>query len=127
MLLFTKNVRQRKTAADPKRNAQRLSRSYCVDIKLFQTNSSRFRVDKCGDSLICITCEVCEQLSSWYSYFLLQEYLESQGIEISKEEELPIDKYSEREYWKKKPVPHRTSTKLDTLRRFLEYDGKVLG
>ncbi|KAI8429918.1 hypothetical protein MSG28_000389 [Choristoneura fumiferana] len=55
-----------------------------------------------------------------------KEWLESQGIELSKEEELPEDQYSRKERWKKVPPPHREKKKDDPLRRFLEYDGKVL-
>ncbi|KAJ2946387.1 hypothetical protein O0L34_g12431 [Tuta absoluta] len=54
------------------------------------------------------------------------EWLESQGIELSKEEQLPQDPYMEKEYWKGKPIPKKMKAKEDPLRRFLEYDGKVL-
>ncbi|XP_061712328.1 EF-hand domain-containing protein 1-like [Cydia pomonella] len=55
-----------------------------------------------------------------------KEWLESQGIELSKEEELPVDQYTQRERWKTVPTPHREAKKEDRLRRYLEYDGKVL-
>ncbi|CAG5017885.1 unnamed protein product [Parnassius apollo] len=54
------------------------------------------------------------------------EWLESQGIELSKEEELPIDPYTEKERWKSVQPPKRLKSYDDALRRFLEYDGKVL-
>ncbi|XP_049888061.1 EF-hand domain-containing protein 1-like, partial [Pectinophora gossypiella] len=55
-----------------------------------------------------------------------REWLESQGIELSKEEEIPQDPYSQKEFWKSQPIPKKPKAKEDTLRRFLEYDGKVL-
>ncbi|KOB79135.1 putative EF-hand domain-containing protein, partial [Operophtera brumata] len=55
-----------------------------------------------------------------------KEWLESQGIELSKPEDLPIDAYTEKEHWKKIPPPRRKVGRIDRLRRFLEYDGKLL-
>ncbi|XP_068629097.1 EF-hand domain-containing protein 1-like [Battus philenor] len=55
-----------------------------------------------------------------------KEWLESQGIELSKEEDIPVDPYVEKERWKKIQPPRRTVAHDDPLRRFLEYDGKVL-
>ncbi|XP_037300618.1 EF-hand domain-containing protein 1 [Manduca sexta] len=55
-----------------------------------------------------------------------KEWLESQGVELSKEEDLPIDAYAEKERWKATHPPRRTKGHDDPLRRFLEYDGKVL-
>lgn len=59
-------------------------------------------------------------------YLFAQEWLESQGIELSKEEELPVDAYTQKEMWKTKHPPKRVTCNADPLRRFLEYDGKVL-
>ncbi|XP_045542556.1 EF-hand domain-containing protein 1 [Papilio machaon] len=55
-----------------------------------------------------------------------KEWLESQGIEISKAEDVPVDPYVEKEHWKKIQPPRRQKVREDPLRRFLEYDGKVL-
>ncbi|XP_047536676.1 EF-hand domain-containing protein 1-like [Vanessa atalanta] len=55
-----------------------------------------------------------------------KEWLESQGIELSKEEELPVDSYTQRERWKSVQPPKISKTHDDRLRRFLEYEGKVL-
>ncbi|CAG9107866.1 unnamed protein product [Plutella xylostella] len=54
------------------------------------------------------------------------EWLESQGIELSAEEELPEDPYMARERWRGVRPPARQRPREDRLRRFLEYDGKVL-
>lgn len=56
----------------------------------------------------------------------LQEWLESQGIELSKEEDLPVDPYTEKERWKSVQPPNKTKSHDDPLRRFLDYDGKIL-
>ncbi|CAH2068628.1 unnamed protein product, partial [Iphiclides podalirius] len=56
----------------------------------------------------------------------VKEWLESQGIELSKEEELPVDPYVEKQRWKTVQPPRRMTSQHDPLRRFLEYDGKVL-
>ncbi|XP_041973572.1 EF-hand domain-containing protein 1-like [Aricia agestis] len=55
-----------------------------------------------------------------------REWLESQGIELSKEEELPEDAYTQKERWKMVKPPQKARTHDDPVRRFLEYDGKVL-
>ncbi|XP_037964332.2 EF-hand domain-containing protein 1 isoform X1 [Plutella xylostella] len=55
-----------------------------------------------------------------------KEWLESQGIELSAEEELPEDPYTARERWRGVRPPARQRPREDRLRRFLEYDGKVL-
>ncbi|XP_023949094.2 EF-hand domain-containing protein 1-like [Bicyclus anynana] len=55
-----------------------------------------------------------------------KEWLESQGVELSKEEDLPIDAYSEKEHWKTMKPPKRVKSQADRLQRFLEYEGKVL-
>ncbi|CAH4030789.1 unnamed protein product [Pieris brassicae] len=54
------------------------------------------------------------------------EWLESQGIELSKEESLPDDPYKKKERWKSVAPPQRAQAHSDALRRFLEYEGKVL-
>ncbi|XP_032516120.2 EF-hand domain-containing protein 1-like [Danaus plexippus] len=55
-----------------------------------------------------------------------KEWLESQGIELSKEEDLPTDPYTEKERWKNIQPPKRSKSHDDRLLRFLEYEGKVL-
>ncbi|XP_047523227.1 EF-hand domain-containing protein 1-like [Pieris napi] len=55
-----------------------------------------------------------------------KEWLESQGIELSKEESLPDDPYKKKERWKSVAPPQRAQAHNDALRRFLEYEGKVL-
>ncbi|XP_028038206.1 EF-hand domain-containing protein 1-like [Bombyx mandarina] len=55
-----------------------------------------------------------------------KEWLESQGVELSKEEDLPVDPYTVKERWKSVQTPKRVKPRDDPLRRFLEYDGKVL-
>ncbi|KAJ0181205.1 hypothetical protein K1T71_003290 [Dendrolimus kikuchii] len=55
-----------------------------------------------------------------------KEWLESQGVELSKEEELPIDAYTQKERWKSVPPPTKAKQRDDPLLRFLQYDGKVL-
>ncbi|XP_053602029.1 EF-hand domain-containing protein 1-like [Plodia interpunctella] len=55
-----------------------------------------------------------------------KEWLESQGIELSKEEDLPVDEYQKKERWKSVQPPRKAPARGDPLRRFLEYDGKVL-
>ncbi|CAH2218295.1 jg22841 [Pararge aegeria aegeria] len=59
-------------------------------------------------------------------YLITQEWLESQGVELSKEEDLPVDSYTQKEHWKATQPPKRVKSHADPLRRFLEYDGKVL-
>ncbi|KAM3966804.1 EF-hand domain-containing protein 1 [Aphomia sociella] len=55
-----------------------------------------------------------------------KEWLESQGIELSKEEDLPVDAYAQKERWKAVRPPQKTKSHDDRLRRYLEYDGKIL-
>ncbi|CAH0600471.1 unnamed protein product [Chrysodeixis includens] len=55
-----------------------------------------------------------------------KEWLESQGMELSKEESLPVDAYTEKERWKHVRPPKRSRVPDDQLLRFLQYDGKVL-
>ncbi|XP_022820957.1 EF-hand domain-containing protein 1-like [Spodoptera litura] len=55
-----------------------------------------------------------------------REWLESQGMEISKEEVLPVDAYTQKERWKNVRPPKRSKVHEDHLLRFLQYDGKVL-
>ncbi|CAG4922831.1 unnamed protein product [Colias eurytheme] len=54
------------------------------------------------------------------------EWLQSQGVELSKEEDLPEDPYKKKERWKSVQPPQRATAHNDALRRFLEYEGKVL-
>ncbi|XP_052753824.1 EF-hand domain-containing protein 1-like [Galleria mellonella] len=55
-----------------------------------------------------------------------KEWLESQGLELSKEEDLPIDAYMQKKRWKTVRPPQKMKSQDDRLRRYLEYDGKVL-
>ncbi|KAJ8734012.1 hypothetical protein PYW07_014563 [Mythimna separata] len=55
-----------------------------------------------------------------------QEWMESQGMELAKEESLPVDEYTEKERWKNVLPPKRSRVQDDRLLRFLQYDGKVL-
>ncbi|KAJ9588706.1 hypothetical protein L9F63_017998 [Diploptera punctata] len=55
-----------------------------------------------------------------------KEYLESQGIELNQPEEMPPDPYIQLRQLKIKPHTHITKPLDDKLRRFLEYDGKIL-
>ncbi|XP_075982784.1 EF-hand domain-containing protein 1-like [Anticarsia gemmatalis] len=55
-----------------------------------------------------------------------KEWLESQGVELSKEEDLPVDSYTQKERWKSVAPPKRSKAGDDPLLRFLQYDGKVL-
>ncbi|XP_050673267.1 EF-hand domain-containing protein 1-like [Leptidea sinapis] len=55
-----------------------------------------------------------------------KEWLESQGVELSKEEDLPEDPYTKKERWKSVQPPQKKKLHVDTMRRFLEYEGKVL-
>ncbi|CAH0699016.1 unnamed protein product [Spodoptera exigua] len=47
-------------------------------------------------------------------------------MEISKEEALPVDSYTQKERWKNVRPPKRSKVQEDQLLRFLQYDGKVL-
>ncbi|XP_069689389.1 EF-hand domain-containing protein 1-like isoform X2 [Periplaneta americana] len=55
-----------------------------------------------------------------------KEYLESQGIELNDSEEMPPDPYMLDRNLRIKPHSHKTKLADDKLRRFLEYDGKIL-
>ncbi|PSN50975.1 hypothetical protein C0J52_07624 [Blattella germanica] len=56
----------------------------------------------------------------------VDEFLESQGIELNEPEEMPPDPYIQYRRLKVKPHTHITKPLDDKLRRFLEYDGKIL-
>ncbi|CAH0405976.1 unnamed protein product [Chilo suppressalis] len=57
---------------------------------------------------------------------IFEEWLESQGIEVSQPEDLPVDAYTEKERWKNVAPPKKVKSHDDPLLRFLQYDGKVL-
>jgi hypothetical protein len=52
--------------------------------------------------------------------------LQSQGIELNDPEEMPSDPYILDRQLKMSPYSCKTKLTDDKLRRFLEYDGKVL-
>jgi hypothetical protein len=52
--------------------------------------------------------------------------LQSQGIELNDAEEMPPDPYIVNRQVKLQSHSHKTKLTDDKLRRFLEYDGKIL-
>jgi len=52
--------------------------------------------------------------------------LQSQGIELNGPEEMPPDPYIVNRQLKLQSHSHKTNLTDDKLRRFLEYDGKIL-
>lgn len=61
-----------------------------------------------------------------YITLFWQEYLQSQGIELNDPEEMPPDPYIVNRQLKLQSRSHKTELTDDKLRRFLEYDGKIL-
>lgn len=55
-----------------------------------------------------------------------KEYLQSQGIELNDPDEMPPDPYILNRQLKLKSHSHKTKLTDDKLRRYLEYDGKIL-
>ncbi|XP_060518846.1 EF-hand domain-containing protein 1-like isoform X2 [Cylas formicarius] len=55
-----------------------------------------------------------------------REYMASQGLDMSEPEEIPYDPYIYNRELKVKPHVTSTPSAHDKLRRFLEYDGKIL-
>lgn len=57
---------------------------------------------------------------------ILQEYMASQGLIMGDPEEMPPDPYMQNRILQVQPHVTRTPPADDKLRRFLEYDGKIL-
>lgn len=55
-----------------------------------------------------------------------REYMQSQGLEMGPPEELPIDPYTQNRQMQGAVTTTKTPQADDKLRRFLEYDGKIL-
>ncbi|XP_065163543.1 EF-hand domain-containing protein 1-like [Atheta coriaria] len=55
-----------------------------------------------------------------------REYLASQGVELAQREEMPPDPYTQDRKFKTAVTTHKTHQNDDKVRRFLEYDGKIL-
>ena len=61
-----------------------------------------------------------------YVSFLLQDFLESEGIEVNSPEGYPLDPYIENRKEKSALRTYKTPSDFDKLRQFLEMDRKVL-
>lgn len=61
-----------------------------------------------------------------FHVLLLQEYMQSQGLVMAPAEEMPPDPYTQTRQLASEPAVTKTPSADDKLRRFLEYDGKVL-
>lgn len=57
---------------------------------------------------------------------LLQEYMASQGLIMGDTEQIPPDPYTQKRIFEQRSHISKTPTADDKLRRFLEYDGKIL-
>nr|CAD7450683.1 unnamed protein product [Timema bartmani] len=55
-----------------------------------------------------------------------KEFMESQGMELNQPEDLPVDPYTTERGLKMRQPTNKTQLVDDKLRRFLEFDGKVL-
>lgn len=61
-----------------------------------------------------------------YSLLVLKEFMASQGLTMGDPEELPPDPYTQERMLQTALHVTKTPPADDKLRRFLEYDGKIL-